>query len=86
MVLIFINVWQRSTLLKMISKSQFVILSRYQKESPNGWQSAPHVKEVLVTDVLLKALLVVVAAIIILEVDGIKNVYLNFNFFLKVHE
>ena len=54
------------------------------KKSPNGWQLALHVKEVLVIDVLLKVLLVEVVVIIILEVDGIKNVYLNFNLFLEV--
>jgi len=33
---------------------------------------------------LSKALPVAVVVIIILEVDGIKNVYLNFNLFLEV--
>ena len=43
-------------------------------------------EEVLVIDALLKERLAAPAVMIILEVDGIKNVYLNFNFSQRVYE
>jgi len=54
------------------------------KKTPNGWQLALHVRELLAIGVLLEVLPVEVVVIIFLEVDGIKNVYLNFNLFLEV--
>ena len=56
------------------------------KRIPKWVATCPSCKKVLVMDVLLKVLPVAVVAIIILEVDGIKNAYLNFNLFLEVHE
>ena len=54
------------------------------QKNPNGWQLALHVRKLLAIGVLLEVLPVEVVVTIILEVDGIKNAYLNLNLYLKV--